>query len=218
MHGALSVAPGHARLDRESAQWLSALEGSGVARERALARLHALLLHVARAEAGRRAPKLEVSADELDDLAQQAADEATPTIVATLDDFRGDSRFTTWAYKFAVLGVASKLTRHAWRGAAPVRDETWMRLPDRFGFAPAEAAESRELFAGMRRAAERDLTLREQRIFVAVVLQGVPLDVLVEQLRSSRDAIYRSLFDARIKLRARLAAKGCLDSGASGRP
>jgi len=215
MDRAVSIAPARARLDRESAEWLGALEGSGALRDAALGRLHALLLRVARAEAGRRASGMGVSGPELEDVAQQAADDALLAILRKLGQFRGDSRFTTWAYKFVVVEVASKLTRHAWRKAAPGRvEEDWDLLPDRFGFGPAEAAEWEEMFAELRRAVHQDLTSRQRRIFVAIVLQGVPLDVLVQELGSNRNAIYKSLFDARRKLRARLVANGYMDDEA----
>jgi RNA polymerase sigma-70 factor (ECF subfamily) len=203
----------HARtIDPESADWLAALEGAAPARDAALGRLHALLLRVARSEAARRAPAIGLAGPELDDLTQQAADDALVGIVAKLGEFRGDSRFTTWAYKFAVLEVAGKLTRHAWRKTAPSRlEEDWTLLPDRFGFGPAEATEWAEMFALLRRAVDEDLSPRQRRVFVAIALQGVPLDVLVQELGSNRNAIYKSLFDARRKLRARLVANGYMD-------
>jgi RNA polymerase sigma-70 factor, ECF subfamily len=213
MDCAASSVPLNARtLDPESAQWLTALEDSAAVRDAALARLHALLLRVARAEASRRAPAVGVAGRELDDVVQQAADDALVAIIAKLGDFRGDSRFTTWAYKFAVLEVAGKLTRHAWRKTAPSRvEEDWNVLPDRFGFGPAEAAEWAEMFVVLRQAIDEALTTRQRRIFVAIVLQGVPLDVLVAELGSNRNAIYKTLFDARRKLRARLVANGYMD-------
>jgi RNA polymerase sigma-70 factor (ECF subfamily) len=206
------------RLDQESAEWLSALRGAGSERETALARLHALLLRAARAEAGRRARALQLWGPELDDLAHQAADDGLLAILGKLDEFRGDSRFTTWAYRFVVLEVAGKFTRHAWRRTAPSRlVEDWSLLPDRFGFEPAEAAEWGELFVVLRRAVDEDLTAYQRRVFVALVLQGVPLDVLVEELGSNRNAIYKSLFDARRKLRARLVANGYMEFEVTGR-
>ena len=95
------------------------------------------------------------------------------------------------------------------RRAAPSRLELdWDLLPDRFGFGPAQAAESGELFLLLQQAVVEDLTAQQRRIFVAIVLQNIPLDVLVEELGSNRNAIYKSLFDARRKLRRRLVANG----------
>ena len=136
--------------------------------------------------------------------------------MAKLGKFRGESRFTTWAYKFVVLEVSSKLGRHFWQRPAVVLDAVaWDRLPDRFGISPADHTEQEDLVAALHRAVEEELTERQRRVFVAIVVNGVPLDALVVQLGSSRNAIYKTMFDARRKLRAALAAKGYLAGSAT---
>ena len=103
------------RLDPESAGWLRVLAGTGPAQEAALARLHEMLVRIARGEVGRRAPRLRLAGPELDDLADQAAADALIAITAKLGQFRGESRFTTWAYKFVMFEVSAKIGRHFWR-------------------------------------------------------------------------------------------------------
>jgi len=197
------------RLDPESAGWLRVLAGTGPAREAALARLHEMLVRIARSEVGRRAPRLQLVGPELDDLAYQAAADALIAITGKLGQFRGESRFTTWAYKFVIFEVSAKIGRHFWRHPdIPLDAEDWVRLPARFGFDPAQEAEWRDLLAALRRAVDEELTARQRRVFVAIVLNGVPLDALVIELASNRNAIYKTLFDARRKLRAALAAHG----------
>ena len=83
--------------------------------ERAAARLHELLLRVARRETRRRCDRLRISGPELDDLAHQAAADAVVAIIAKIGEFRGESRFTTWAYKFVMFEVSGKIARHFWR-------------------------------------------------------------------------------------------------------
>ena len=208
---------GERGLDAESARWLEDLRSTGPARELALARLHALLLRVARSELRRREGRHPVAGAELDDLANQAADDALMAITAKLGQFRGESRFTTWAYKFAVLEVSAKLGRHFWqRPAATLDTGQWDQLPDRLGVRPDELAENAGLLAALRRAVEEDLTERQRRVFTAIVVDDVPLDALVAQLGSSRNAIYKTMFDARRKLRAALAANGYLAVPADG--
>jgi RNA polymerase sigma-70 factor (ECF subfamily) len=197
--------------DAESAWWLRALAEPGTAREAALARLHELLLPVARREVARRGPRLAITGPELDDLAYQAAADALLAITGKVGQFRGESRFTTWAYKFVIFEVSVKIGRHFWRHpAVPLGAEQWERLPDRFGFDPAREAEWRDLAAAVRRAVDSELTPRQREVFVAIVVNGVPLDALVLSLGSSRNAIYKMMFDARRKLRAALAANGYL--------
>jgi len=200
-----------AALDAESAEWVHALAAPAPRREEAMARLHGLLVRIALADAGRRGPRLRITGPELEDLAYQAAADALLAITAKLGQFRGESRFTTWAYKFVIFEVSAKLGRHFWRHpSVPFDAEDWDRLPDRFGFEPEREAEWRDLLAALRRAVDTELTPRQREIFVALVLNGVPLDALVARLGSNRNAIYKMLFDARRKLRAALVANGYL--------
>ena len=115
-------------LDPESREWVRSLRGTGREHDEAVARLHALLLR-ARPLRDRPPPAARCrtcAADDLDDIARQAADDALVAILRRLDDFRGASRFTTWAYKFALLEAAVKLRRRAWQGReVPLEPETW---------------------------------------------------------------------------------------------
>jgi len=207
-----------AGLDADSAEWLRVLADSGPRREAALARLHEMLLRIARGEVRRRGPRLQVTGPELDDLAYQAAADALIAITGKLGQFRGESRFTTWAYKFVIFEVSAKIGRHFWRHpSVPFDAEDWERLPGRFGFDPAQEAEWRDLLAALHRAVDEELTARQRRIFVALVLNGVPLDTLAIEMASNRNAIYKTMFDARRKLRAALAANGYLSDDRSRR-
>lgn len=198
-------------LDRVSATWLRELQAPGAEKERASSRLHAILLSVARSEVGRRAPRLQLAGVELDDLAHQAAADALLAVTRRLGDFRGESRFTTWAYAFVVFEVSSKLARHFWRTpTVPLDGEDWDRLPDRFGLDPARRAEWGELIAALQVAVDDELSPHQRRLFVAIVLNGYPADSLALELGTNRNAIYKALFDARHKLRRRLAADGHL--------
>jgi RNA polymerase sigma-70 factor (ECF subfamily) len=199
-------------LDRESRDWLRALEASGAERDAGIARLHGRLLRVAYSEVYRRRRDLGVSGPELDDLAHQAAGDALVSVLGKVGQFRGESRFTTWAFRFVIFEVATKVSRHFWREpATAIADEDWDRLPDRFGFDPARRAEWHDLISALRHAVEHDLTDHQRRVFVALVLRDVPLDVLVAELGSSRNALYKAMFDARRKLRLSLAANGYVD-------
>jgi RNA polymerase sigma-70 factor, ECF subfamily len=200
-------------LDVESRAWIDGLRATGVERARALERLHDLLLRAARAEAHRRRHLYpEIVGVELDDLCRQAADDAVVAVTAKLDGYRGASRFTTWAYAFAIFEVSVKLRRHAWRGGRiPTADDdaTWDRLTERAGAAGARV-ESAELFRALRYGIAEELTPRQRQVFVAVALNDVEIDVVADQLGSTRGAIYKVLHDARTKLRRRLEREGHL--------
>lgn len=197
------------RHDEESRQWVEQLRAGHPRHDQAVSRLHALLLRVALHELSRRRAQLgSIAGAELEDLAQQAADDALMNIMKRLEDFRGLSRFTTWAYKFAVFEVSSKVARHAWRRQAPSAEELiWERLPDRLSPRPGDRLEQREQLEALSEAIG-SLTERQREVFVAIALNEVPIDVLALQLGSNRNAIYKNLFDARRSLRDRLARAG----------
>ena len=196
-------------LDSESRRWLDDLRSTGATRDEVLARLHELLLRAARFEVARRRPTLpHLRGNELDDIALEAADDALVSVLARLDDFRGASRFTTWAYKFALLEAAVKLRRRAWQGREiPLEPETWSLFASDSP-TPSEEAEQRALLAAVQEGIETALTPHQRRVLVALTLNGVPIDVLAERLATTRGALYKTLHDARRKLRAYLADAG----------
>jgi RNA polymerase sigma-70 factor, ECF subfamily len=198
-------------LDAESADWVSRLGAPGRDQDSAVRDLHTLLVRVARREVHRRAAGLAFSGRELDDLAMQAADDATFAVVAKVDLFRGESRFTTWAYRFVVLEVSHKVGRHFWRHPrAELTEDDWNHLPDVVVAPPHVVAEVRELSRAVRRAVEDDLTDHQRRIFEDAILRGIPLDALAVRYDTTRNALYKTLFDARRRIRARLVASDYL--------
>ena len=203
-----------ARPQADSRAWLSALRSPGAERDDAVARLHELLLRATRFEVSRRRAALShVRGEELDDLALQAADDALVAVLAKLDDYRGASRFTTWAYKFALLEAGVRLRRRAWQEREVVLEpEVWPLMADA-GQSPQGQAETNELMAAVTDSIDCCLTEHQRDVLVALALNGVPLDVLSERLNTTRGALYKTLHDARRKLRAELATRGfALDS------
>ncbi len=196
-------------LDRESSLWLRRLHAGGVERDAAVGELHELLVRAASFEVHRRRASLPaLRGGDLDDLAQQAADDALVAILRKLDEFRGESRFTTWAYKFALYEAATKVRKRAWQGReVPQVPEAWPLLADRHA-APPEDAQMRELLAALAEEIDRGLSPHQREVLVALALNEVPLDVLAERLNTTRGALYKTLHDARRKLRAALAARG----------
>ena len=145
---------------------------------------------------------------ELDDLAMEAADDAMMSVLRRLDDFRGESRFTTWAYKFALLEAAVKLRRRAWQGReVPLEAEVWDVFSSS-GPTPEAEAEQSELLEAVRHAIAEVLSAHQRRVLIALAVNGVPIDVLAERLNTNRGALYKTLHDARRKLRSHLEVRG----------
>jgi RNA polymerase sigma-70 factor (ECF subfamily) len=198
------------RLDPVSRRWIDQLRVEHPRREQTAAQLHDLLHRAAVLELRRRqAQRPVLLGPELDDLAQQCADDAVVNVLAHLDDFQGLSRFTTWAYAFAVFEVSTKLARHAWQRHPPTtRELDFSELPDSSAERPGDRLEAHEQLHALRHAIDDGLTVRQREVFVAIALNDVAIDVLALQLNTNRNAIYKNLFDARRKLRALLAAAG----------
>ena len=190
----------------DSEAWITALNGSGPAYDQAVASLHELLLGSARFEIARGRSDLgSMHGEELDEIAVQAADDALVAVLSKLDAFRGESRFTTWACKFALLEAGTRARRRAWQKREVRLDsDSWARL--------AEATNGSDIDAELLRALSDcigdDLTSHQRQVLVPLAIDGVPIDVLAERLGTTRGALYETLHDARRKLRATLADRG----------
>jgi RNA polymerase sigma-70 factor (ECF subfamily) len=194
--------------------WRAELTGAGIRRERALRRLHSFVLGAAYTELRRQlATEQRLTGVEFDDLAHQAADDALMAVLAKLDEFRGESLFTTWAYAFVVREVATRLRRHSWlRSPMPAQmdDVEWGALPDSIGTGPAESAVRRGLVRAVRHAVDTELSSRQRQVFDAVVVDGVAPDTLSAQLGTNRNAVHQTMFVVRRKLRRALQVEGYL--------
>lgn len=166
-------------------------------------------MRAARFEVGRRRSQLgRLQARDLDDLALQAADDAMMAVLGRLDAFCGLSRFSTWAYKFALLEAAVKVRRLAWRDREVfVPPEGWTAVVDPGG-RPEDAAEHGELLAALRVAVAERLTPWQRDVLLTVVVGHVPIDVLAERRGTTRGALYKTMHDARRNPRAYLEEIG----------
>jgi RNA polymerase sigma-70 factor (ECF subfamily) len=194
---------GVATLDPESRAWVESLGLPPGDRDEAVARLHAHLLRVARFEVNRRRAAFgNASAGEAGDLAMQAADDALMAILRKLPTYRGDSRFTTWTAKFAILEASVKMRRRAWQHReVTLGPEAWQR----FAATAPDAVEHGELVQAIAEGIRARLTAHQREILVAVTIDEVPIDVLAERLQTTRGAIYKTLHDSRRNLRAHLS-------------
>jgi RNA polymerase sigma-70 factor (ECF subfamily) len=150
--------------------------------------------------------------NELDDIATEAADDALMSVLARLDDYRGTSRFSTWVYKFALLEAAVKLRKRAWQvREVPLEPDTWSLFTSN-GLGPEGKTELSELVETIQRAIAEVLTPHQRRVLVALALNDVPIDVLADRMNTTRAALYKTLHDARAKLRKHLAELGLVPS------
>jgi len=148
----------------------------------------------------------------VDVVANQAADEAMVALLGKLDTFEGRSRFTTWAYKFAIVQAGSDVRRIQWRQRdVELRD---LDVPAPAADDPAQQAEASDLARAVADAMHRALTPHQRRVAVALLVDTIPIDVLADRLGTTRGALYKTLHDVRGRLRSELAAQGYLPGGA----
>jgi len=197
------------RLDGKSRAWLDALHSGDPRRDEAIGRLHALLVREARFEVGRRTASLtHPSGRDLDDLAVQAANDAVVSILAKLDQFRGESLFTTWARRFVQREAPAKIRRRVGRAG---------ELPSEDGFeharmwavdaeSPHELSVAKESAQTLGRLIAEGLTARQREVLIALTIDGVATEDLARRLNTTPGALYKTLHDARRKLKAGLAA------------
>lgn len=193
-------------LDAESQAWLARLNGTARERDDAITELLAILLKAARFVLLRRRSQVSnFPREELHDLATEAASDALLSVLAHLDDYRGESRFTTWAWKFAFFEASQAIRRRSWMGREiPSEDAGWSAFA-RDG-SPETAIEHRELFATLKSGIDCVLTPHQRTVFVALALNCVPVDVLAERMDTTRGALYKTLHEARGRLREHLEA------------
>jgi RNA polymerase sigma-70 factor (ECF subfamily) len=187
-------------LDPDSRAWIDALRSEGSVREGAARRLHALLFRAARFQLACRASEPQLRGEGIDDVATEAADDALVAILAHVDEFQGASRFTTWACKFAILEASTALRKRIWKGRElPVDPKGWRPLALSVS-GPEEQVEQLELLHALPCAIEEVLTDRQRDVFVAIAVNGAPIDLVAARLGSTRGSIYKTLHDARQKL------------------
>ena len=193
-------------LDPQSRAWLQQLRSEGWVRDAAIRRLHAVLLGEARHEVRRRTAALShPSGRDLDELAVQAADDALVAILGKLDQFRGDALFTTWARRFAQLEVPGEIRRRLGHTReTPIDSEQWP-LEHVGGGDPQELSEASELARTIGHLIAHNLSSHQREVLIAMAVDEVAAKKLAERLDSSPGALYKTLHDARRKLRQGLA-------------
>jgi RNA polymerase sigma-70 factor (ECF subfamily) len=201
-------------------QWIEGLSGTGAPYERTCGELHQILFRAARREARQRGRHFRVAGPDLDDLACQAASDALLLIIRKVRDFRGESRFTTWAIRFVVFEVIAKLRQHVRRrgSSTSLPPELWEGLPAAHP-SPDIEAEARDLARAVLQAVDSHLTAKQRTVLIGLVRGATPAD-LAGELELNANAIYQTMFRARRRLRLHLVAQGYLapSESASGAP
>jgi len=161
-----------------------------------------------------------LASQELDQMAQDIAQDAVLRVRNNLDTFRGASLFTTWATKIAIRMAISDLRRAHYKDFSldemTIGGELLPNFAERAtdslqGTKPANPeseAERKDVLAKINSALEEALTERQRQALVAIAIDGIPLEIVADRMGTNRNALYKLLHDARKKLKQHLETQG----------
>jgi RNA polymerase sigma-70 factor, ECF subfamily len=201
---------------RTNEEWLHDLTTSGEKQDAAITDLRNLLLRATLYFFNRNLGDFaNLTRDKILQIAEDCAQDALIAVMGHLTDFRGDSKFTTWVYKFAINIALMTSRRESWK-TKPLEDISSMDGRRLFGWVgdqsslltPDQSVLEEEIIHILREVIERDLTEKQRHVLILMVFNEVPMDEVVQQLGTNRNAIYKTLHDARRKLKSSLQARG----------
>ena len=195
-------------------EWLRALRADGIEHEDALKDLRATILHAMRAhlaeDSGYRSA---FNSEESRQIAEDCAQQPLLTVQQKIDTFRGQSRFTTWVISIAIRILLGELRRRRWKRISLESSRSGRALselpPESLpGRDPELALQQDQIWNILTEIIEKELTLRQRSVLVAIVFEGMPLDLLADSMGTNRDNVYKILHDARKSLKRCLTRRG----------
>jgi RNA polymerase sigma-70 factor (ECF subfamily) len=201
---------------RSNQEWQQELRGSGSVQEAAISDLRELLLRAALYFFSRNLGDFQgLGRDETLQRAEDCAQDALIAVLEHLSDFRGDSKFTTWAYKFAINIAMVTARRERWKQvsldelAADDGNSIDKLMQDISAvISPEQTALQSEVQLIIQDVISHDLTEKQRHVLLLMLIHDVPLDEVVRHLGSNRNAVYKMLHDARRKMKSSLGANG----------
>lgn len=191
----------HSLIDNED--WLVRLREGATDREHSILELRNYLLRgLTKSLTHRYGGKIQV-----EDVAQVAI----MKILGSLDSFQGRSRFTTWAMSIATRIGISELRRHYYRDISldpsHLAENTRLDAKDPALLSLEQDTAKQSLFLMLEKLIAECLSDR-QRIAIRGSLDGLPVEEIAVRLDSNRNAVYKLVHDARLKLRQAFEANG----------
>ena len=196
---------------RTNEEWLSDLSTDGATKEAALEDLRAI---VARGLPVALSRWLSPASPQFESLAEEVTQETLLRVLDQLHTFEGRSMFTTWVHKIAIRIALTELRRKRWQDSSldeMVDDEeipVSPRILEDTRPTPEQSAERADMLARIRRVIDEELTERQRRALIMLGMQGMPMEEAARRLKTNRNALYKLLHDARLRLRQRLQTEG----------
>lgn len=197
--------------ERTNEEWFADLRAVGDRQAQALEDLRAIILRgLPYAIAGR----LDPNSPESEALTEEVAQETLMNVLKYLDTFEGRSKFTTWVLKIAVRAALTELRRRRW-SEVPLPemtmddevDTSYREMPDPAAN-PEEQVSRSEIMKHINRILMEELTTKQRQALMAVAIQGMPLEEAARRLGTNRNALYKMMHDARLRLKQRMEREG----------
>jgi RNA polymerase sigma-70 factor (ECF subfamily) len=190
-------------MQRTNEEWVNAL--SEPVSEDALTDLRKILVRgLMAALAGRIHNELEANVEDF-------VQEALLKIIKSVDTFRGESRFTTWAQKVAVHVAFTELRRRRWKDISLQNiiensegDEYTPAILKDPGATPELEVTQHSVMELVEDLIHSELTEKQRTALLAALQTGIPMGELAERLGTNRNALYKLIHDARQRLQKRL--------------
>jgi len=196
---------------RNNEEWLNDLRVSGEAYETAIADLRSV---IARGLPFALSRWLSPANPQFDALVEEVTQDTVLRVLDQIDTFEGRSQFTTWVHKIAIRIALTELRRKRWQDSSldEILDNEDKPTPQGLlrdtSVSPEQSAERADMLAHVRRVIDEELTDRQRNALVMLGLQGMPMEVTAKKLNTNRNALYKLLHDARLRLKSRLESEG----------
>ena len=196
---------------RTNEGWLADLRADGPVRDAALVDLRAAIQHGLPYALSRWvSPEDPLFAP----LVEEVTQDTMIRVLEQLQSFEGRSMFTTWVQKIAVRIALTELRRKRWHDSSldELMDVEGSPAPSRLiadrSPGPDVISEQSDMLAHVRRILEQELTPKQREALILLGIQEVPLEEAAERMGTNRNALYKLLHDARLRLKRRLRNEG----------
>ncbi len=198
--------------ERSNEDWLNDLNADGMQRDAAIQDLLTWLERRLFFYLRDRSDLNRLNEDEIQQMAEDFAQESVLIILKKSDQFQGRSKFTTWAAKIAVHQALGELRRARWR------DVSLDELTADGSFEPQFLSNDQttpevktlrnSVMSAVMEVMEQELSERQRQALTARLVVGIPINTLSEQMNTNPNALYKLIHDARKRLKVRMIERG----------
>lgn len=195
------------RENRSNQEWLSDLRSQGERQNQAISDLRDIILSSLPYALSK---WLSPGDPRFSPFTEDVAQESILRVIDKLDTFQNKSKFTTWVYTITVRVALTELRRARWKEIS-LDDLMMGNTRDKKSHEFSEKnpkleknIEQKELIDLLRDVIEKVLSKKQQTALISVAIKGMPIAEVARRMGTNRNAMYKLIHDARVKLKTRL--------------